>query len=123
MSNSKTLQWIKCYKVSSVWLLLSAIGVFAHFLARWRMERSGRQFDFMDPVTIRHIPLIDTVHAHMVYPVGYLSLLLLTFCWLEWRKARDWVRWTVFVVFAVPALDYVWACLALGTRFAIYNPP
>lgn len=123
VSHSKLLPWVKRYPVSSTWLLLGAFGIFAHILVRWRMDRSGRQFEYMDPITIRHMPLIDAVQAYLAYPVGYLSLLLATFLWLEWRQAKGWVRWTIFVVFAVPALDYVWACLALGTRFAIYNPP
>jgi hypothetical protein len=114
---------MKRHTVSSAWLLLAALGVFAHFLARWRMAQSGRSFEYMDPITVRHMLLIDTVHVHMVYPVGYLALLLGAFLWLEWREGPRWVLWTVFVVFTVPALDYVWACLALGTRFAIYNPP
>ncbi len=87
------------------------------------MERSGRQFDYMDSVTIRHMPMIDAVQGHLVYPVGYLTLLLATFIWLEWRKARAWIVWTTFVIFALPPIDYIWACLALGTRLAVYNPP
>jgi hypothetical protein len=27
-----------------------------------------------------------------------------------------------FALLSVPGLDYTWACLALGTRFAICNP-
>lgn len=110
------------HKVSTVWLALTVVGAFAHFLALWRMERSGRQFDYMDPVTVRHMPLIDVVHAHLFYPIGYVTLFLGTFLWLEWRGARPWIIWTTFAVLALPGLDYLWVCLALGTRFAIYNP-
>ena len=102
--------------------LLVGTGVIMHILARFRMERSGRQFAFMDPITVRHMPLIDTVQAHPGYPIGYAVVFLGTLLWLEWRKAPRWVIWIAFALLSVPSLDYTWACLALGTRFAIYNP-
>ena len=124
MSDSKVLEWMKRHPASSVWLpLLTAIGAFAHFLARWRMEHSGRQFEYMDPITVRHMPLIDTMQAHMGYAVGYAVVFLGVLLWLECREARRWVIWVTFAMMSVPSLDYIWACLALGTRLAIYNPP
>ena len=124
MSNVKILEWIKRHPASSMWLpLLAAIGAFAHLLASWRMEHSGRQFEFMDPITVRHMPLIDTMQAHMGYAVGYATVFFGVLLWLEWRKARSWVIGVAFALMSVPSLDYIWACLALGTRFAVYNPP
>jgi hypothetical protein len=123
MSDLKAYEWMKRHPASSVWLpLLAAPGAFAHFLALFRMERSGRQFEFMDPITVRHMPLIDTMHAHLGYAFGYAAVFLGTLLWLEWRRAPRWVICITFVLLSVPSLDYTWACLALGTRFAIYNP-
>jgi uncharacterized membrane protein YecN with MAPEG domain len=114
---------MKRHKASSVGLpLLAVVGAGAHFLARFRMERSGRQFAFMDPITVRHMPLIDTMHAHLGYAVGYAAVFLGTLLWLELRGAPRWVIWITFALLSVPSLDYTWACIALGTRFAIYNP-
>ncbi len=111
------------HKASSVWLpLLAGTGAFAHFLARFRMERSGRRFEFMDPITVRHMPLIDTMHTHLGYAFGYAAVFLGTLLWLESREAPRWVICITFALLSVPALDYTWACLALGTRFAVYNP-
>lgn len=67
--------------------------------------------------------MIDTVHNYPGYLLGYVALFLGAFLWLEWRRAPSWVSWTAFAFFALPGLDYLWACLVLGTRFAIYNPP
>lgn len=122
MNNSKAIGWISRHKASTLWLALGVFGAFAHFLARWRMERSGRQFDYMDPNTVRHMPLIDVVQAHLFYPIGYVTVFLAALLWLECRGARPWITWTTFVVLALPGFDYLWVCLALGTRFAIYNP-
>jgi hypothetical protein len=117
------LDWIRRHKASFVWLpLLAVIGAGAHFLARYRMEQSGRHFAFMDPITVRHIPMIDAMHAHLGYAFGYAAVFLGTLLWLEWRKAPRWIVWASFGILAVPSLDYTWACIALGTRFAVYNP-
>jgi hypothetical protein len=123
MSNdAKTARW-KEHKASLVWLpALMAIGAFAHFLALYRMARSGRQFDYMDSITVRHMPMIDAMQAQLGYAFGYTTVFLATLLWLEWRRAPRCMVWLTFVLLSVPALDYTWACLALGTRFAIYNP-
>ena len=102
--------------------LLLGTGVFAHFLALFRMERSGRQFEFMDEITARHIPMIDSMHAHLGYAFCYAVVFLGVLLWLERRAAPRSAIWITFVLFSVPTLDYAWACFALGTRFAIYNP-
>ena len=123
MNTAQPFQWMKRHKASSVWLpLLVGTGAFAHFLARFRMEQSDRQFAFMDSITIRHMPTIDAMHAHPGYAFGYAAVFLGTLLWLEWRKAPRLVIWIAFALLSVPILDYTWACLALGTRFAIYNP-
>jgi hypothetical protein len=123
ISNLKALEWMKRHKASSICLpLFAIIGAGAHFLARFRMERSGRQFAFMDPITVRHMPMIDAMHAHLGYAFGYAAVFFATLLWLEWRGARGWVIWPTFALLSVPSLDYTWACLVLGTRFAIYNP-
>jgi hypothetical protein len=123
MSIRKALEWTRRHPASSVWLpLLAGTGAFAHYLARFRMEQSGRQFEFMDPITIRHMPLIDAMHAHLGYAFGYAAVFLGTLLWLERRSAPRWVIWITFGLLSVPSLDYTWACVALGTRFAIYNP-
>ena len=68
---------MKRHQASSVFLpLLLGTGAFAHFLARFRMERSGHQFAFMDPITVRHMPLIDAMHAHLGYAFGYAAVFL-----------------------------------------------
>ena len=123
MSISQALKWMNGHRASSVWLpLLLGIGALAHFLAHFRMERSGRQFAYMDPITVRHIPLIDAMHAHLGYAFGYAAVFLGTLLWLESRRAPRWVIRITFALLSVPSLDYTWACLALGTRFAVYNP-
>src|SRR3954466_175337 len=103
--------------------VLLLVGALAHVVAYFRMERSRRVFEFMDQVTVRHIPMIDAVHTHLWYPVGYAAVWFGLLFWLESRKARQWIVWLAFAVFAIPVLDYMWGCVALGTRFAVYNPP
>jgi hypothetical protein len=123
MINLNSLAWMQRHKASSIGLpLLAFAGAGAHFLARFRMERSGRQFEFMDPITVRHMPMIDAMHAHLGYAFGYAIVFLGTLLWLEWRGARSWVIWATFALLSVPSLDYTWGCVALGTRFAVYNP-
>ena len=122
MNSPKPTGVRKRTKVLVAGLLVIGLAVFAHFLALFRMARCGRQFAFMDPITVRHIPLIDCVQAHPEYPVGYGLVFLAALWWLERRGAPGWLAWIAFVLLSVPALDYGWACLALGTRFAVYNP-
>ena len=88
-----------------------------HFAASMKMEACNRHFALMNGETFRAMALIDWIAAHSWLVIAYVFLAVGSIAFLQIRGRPPWTCWIIAVVYCVPCIAYLKACVYITGKF------
>lgn len=103
-----------------LWFVLFGQCVICHGLALEQME-FRHAFVLLDGRAIRHMALVDFVHAHPELAAGYALLFAAVILHGLARRHPRWARYAAFAGFAAPCLAYLCVCVQISGKIVLYG--